>query len=99
EDAARSGGPMAEVQALARGFEAGAVLDVSAFTGFAYADTPDAGAAGMAYADGDATAARRAAEAVAAALSERRAAFWAGAPREFAELPYIKVPADLRPRA
>ncbi|HTP81996.1 MAG TPA: M81 family metallopeptidase [Alphaproteobacteria bacterium] len=98
EDAARAGGPMAEVQALARGLEAGAVLDVSAFTGFAYADTPDAGAAGMAYADGDAAAARHAASEVAAALSERRAAFWTGAPREFADLPYIKVPADLRPR-
>ncbi|HTY67682.1 MAG TPA: M81 family metallopeptidase [Alphaproteobacteria bacterium] len=98
EDAARAGGPMAEVQALARGLEQGAVLDVSAFTGFAYADTPDAGAAGMAYADADTAAARRAAQAVAAALSERRAAFWAGAPRDFADLPYIKVPPDLRPR-
>jgi microcystin degradation protein MlrC len=99
EDAARAGGPMAEVQALARNLEAGAVLDVSAFTGFAYADTPDAGAAGMAYADGDAAAARRAASAVAAALSDRRDAFWTGASRDFADLPYIKVPADLRPRA
>jgi len=99
EDAARAGGPMAEVQALARNLEAGAVLDVSAFTGFAYADTPDAGAAGMAYADGDAAAARRAASAVATALSERRDAFWMGASRDFADLPYIKVPADLRPRA
>jgi len=99
EDAARAGGPMAEVQALGRRLESGPVLDVSAFAGFAYADTPDAGAAGMAYADGDAPAARRAASAVAAALSERRDAFWVGAAREFAELPYLKVPADLRPRA
>jgi microcystin degradation protein MlrC len=99
EDAARAGGPMADVQALARSLEDGSVLDVSAFTGFAYADTPDAGAAGMAYADGDAPTARRAASAVAAALSERRDAFWAGATREFADLPYIKVPPDLRPRA
>ncbi len=98
EDAARAGGPMAEVQVLARRLEQGAVLDVSAFTGFAYADTPDAGAAGMAYADADTAAARRAAQAVAAALGERRAAFWAGAPRDFAGLPYIKVPPDLRPR-
>ncbi len=99
EDAARDDGPMAGVQALARELEAGAVLDVSAFSGFAYADTPDAGGAGMAYADGDATAARRAAARVAAALGERRTAFWTGAGRDLAELPYRKVPPDLRPPA
>ncbi len=97
EDAAREGGPMADVQSEARALESGAVLDVSAFSGFAYADTPDAGAAGMAYADGDAAAARRAASAIAVALSERRAAFWTGAGRELADLPYRKVPTDLRP--
>lgn len=97
EDAARDGGPMAGVQALARELESGAVLDVSAFSGFAYADTPDAGGAGMAYADGDAAAARRAAARIAEALSERRAAFWSGAGRDLAELPYRKVPPDLRP--
>lgn len=96
EDATRAGGPMGEIQALARSLETGSMLDVSAFTGFAYADTPDAGAAGLAYADGDATAARRAASAVAAALSDRREAFWAGAAGEFASLPYLKVPPDLR---
>lgn len=99
DDAARAGGPMADVQTLARTLETGAVLDVSAFSGFAYADTPDAGAAGMAYADGDAASARRAAAAVAAALSERRDAFWSGAGSDFADLPYRKVPSDLRPRA
>lgn len=99
EDAARTGGPMGEVQALARSLEGGSVLDVSAFSGFAYADTPDAGAASLAYADGDVAAARRTASAVAAALSDRRAAFWAGAEGEFAKLPYIKVPPDLRPPA
>ena len=99
EDAAREGGPMAEVEALARSLETGSVLDVSAFSGFAYADTPDAGAAGMAYADGDATAARRAAAKVAEALSERRSAFWACAGGDIASLPYRKVPADLRSTA
>lgn len=97
EDAAREGGPMSEVQALARSLESGAVLDVSAFSGFAYADTPDAGAAGMAYADGDAAAARRAAARVALALTDRRNAFWAGADAAVARLPYRKVPPDLRP--
>lgn len=99
DDAGRAGGPMADVQALARALEADAVLDVSAFSGFAYADTPDAGAAGMAYADGDAASARRAAATIAAALSERRHAFWSGVGRDFADLPYRKVPPDLRPRA
>jgi microcystin degradation protein MlrC len=68
-------GPMAEVQALARVLESGAVLDVSAFGGFPYADTPDAGAAGMAFADADPAAARRAATTIAEALLERRQRF------------------------
>jgi microcystin degradation protein MlrC len=68
-------GPMAEVQALARVLESGALLDVSAFGGFVYADTSDAGAAGMAFADNDPAAARRAATMVAEALMERRPRF------------------------
>jgi microcystin degradation protein MlrC len=68
-------GPMAEAEAIARRLETGAVLDVSAFGGFPYGDTPDAGGTGMAYADGDLAAAKHAASAVAAALYARRAAF------------------------
>jgi len=92
------GGPMTEVQDLARALESGRVLDVSALSGFAYADMPDAGAAAMAFADDhDHDAARRAAVAVAAAINERRAAFWENADPELLALPYRKVPADLRP--
>lgn len=96
DEPARDGGPLTEVRALARTLEAEPMLDVSAFTGFAYADTPDAGAAGMAYADGDVIAARRGASQIAEALSQRRSAFWAAADSNVAHLPYRKVPADLR---
>ncbi len=74
-------GPMAEVAALARDLEAReGLLDVSAFGGFAYGDTPHAGAAALALADADAEAARAAAAEVAAALAERRGRFFVALP-------------------
>jgi len=68
-------GPMADIQALARVLESGRVLDVSAFGGFPYADTPDAGGTAMAYADGDAEAARNAARILAEDMHARRGEF------------------------
>ncbi len=68
-------GPMAGIEALARVLESGKVLDVSAFGGFPYADTPDAGGTAMAYADGDRDAALAAARALAEDMYARRSAF------------------------
>jgi microcystin degradation protein MlrC len=69
-------GPMAEVAALAAAWQARpGILDATVFGGFAYGDTPDAGAAALVYADGDAELARRAAGEIAAALSARRDRF------------------------
>jgi microcystin degradation protein MlrC len=74
-------GPMAEAQALARRLERELrLLDVSPLGGFAYGDTPHAGASVLAMADGDAEAARRAAEQVAQLLWANRARFRAEAP-------------------
>jgi microcystin degradation protein MlrC len=68
-------GPMAEIQALARALESGPVLDVSAFGGFPYADTPDGGGTAMAFADGDAAAAQAAARTLALDMFRRRVEF------------------------
>jgi microcystin degradation protein MlrC len=46
-------GPMAEIEALAAQRTAGRILDVSPFGGFAYADTPCAGASVAVTADGE----------------------------------------------
>jgi microcystin degradation protein MlrC len=74
-------GPMAEAQALARRLERErGLLDVSPLGGFAYGDTPHAGASVLALADGDADAARQAAEEVAQFLWANRARFRAEAP-------------------
>lgn len=69
-------GPMAEVAALARDWQARpGILDASVFGGFAYGDTPDAGAGALVHADGDPELARRAAADIAAALAARRERF------------------------
>jgi microcystin degradation protein MlrC len=74
-------GPMAEVEEIARQWmEQDGILDVSAFGGFAYGDSPYAGASVTAFSDGDGDLARRAAEAVAAALTERREEFYVRLP-------------------
>ena len=59
-------GPMAEIEALAAKRTTGRILDATPFGGFAYADTPCAGAAAAVTADGD----RIAAEALAAELAQ-----------------------------
>ena len=59
-------GPMAEIEALAAGRTGDPILDVTPFGGFAYGDTPAAGAAVAVTADGD----RAGAEAVASALAK-----------------------------
>ena len=56
------------------------ILDVSVFGGFAYGDSPHAGASVSAWSDGDAGLAREAAESVAAALSARRDQFYVRLP-------------------
>jgi microcystin degradation protein MlrC len=70
-------GPMAEVAALARKWmNRAGMLDVSIFGGFAYGDSPYAGASVMAFSDGDPALAADAAETVGAALAERRERFY-----------------------
>jgi microcystin degradation protein MlrC len=69
-----AGGPMAEAEALARAHERGAVLDVSVFGGFPYADTLKTGASVTAFA-GNITAATHAARSVADGLRQRVAQF------------------------
>jgi microcystin degradation protein MlrC len=74
-------GPMAEAEALARQLERErGLLDVSPLGGFAYGDTPHAGASVLALADGEADLAQSAAEEVARFLWENRARFHAKAP-------------------
>ena len=74
-------GPMAEAETLARRLERErGLLDVSPVGGFAYGDTPHAGASVLALADGDAQAARGAADEVAQFLWANRARFRAEAP-------------------
>ena len=69
-------GPMAELAALAAELrkEAG-ILDASIFGGFAYGDSPFAGASALVYADGDRALAERAAHDLAAAIAARRDRF------------------------
>ncbi len=75
-------GPMAEAQALARRLEAErGLLDVSPLGGFAYGDSPHAGASVLALADGDQALAQAAAEEVAQFLWANRARFRARAPK------------------
>jgi microcystin degradation protein MlrC len=69
-------GPMAEVAEMAQNWAARpGILDASVFGGFAYGDSPDAGAGAMVYADGDTGLAREAAASLAQALRQRRARF------------------------
>jgi len=76
-----SDGPMAEAQMLARRLEARpGILDVSPVGGFAYGDTPYAGASVLALADGDREKASDAAREVADFFWQHRARFQAAAP-------------------
>jgi microcystin degradation protein MlrC len=83
-----NGGPMAEAQDLARRLEARpGILDVSPVGGFAYGDTPYAGASVLALCDGDRAAAEAAANEVAAFLWQNRVRFRATAPAPEAAIP------------
>lgn len=69
-------GPMAELRGLASEWEARpGVLDATVFGGFAYGDSPDAGAAAMVFTDGNDELAQRAASSLAEAVRQRRDRF------------------------
>jgi len=70
-------GPMAEIEALARAAVQSepALLDVSPFGGFAFADTPCAGASVVVTADRDRAAAEAAAERIAGEMRDRAPRF------------------------
>jgi microcystin degradation protein MlrC len=84
-------GPMAEMEALAAAphWAKSGVLDITPFGGFAYADTPCAGASVVAVADGDRQAAQQAADVMVQEMRQRVP--------QFAVLPYS--PADAIARA
>jgi microcystin degradation protein MlrC len=69
-------GPMAEMAALAAEWrKKPGILDASMFGGFAYGDSPYAGASALVYADGDRALAERAAQALIDELARRRDRF------------------------
>jgi microcystin degradation protein MlrC len=75
-------GPMAEAQAFARRLErVRGLLDVSPVGGFAYGDSPHAGASVLVLADGDEALAQAAADEVARFLWKNRSRFRADAPK------------------
>ncbi len=74
-------GPMAELEAFARGMEFDPhILDASPFGGFSYGDSPAAGAAAMVFVDADAALARRAAETLRDQMAARRDRFFISLP-------------------
>lgn len=74
-------GPMAELEAFARGLEFDPrILDASPFGGFSYGDTAVAGAGAMVFADGDAALARQAAERLVDEMRDRRDRFYIALP-------------------
>jgi len=69
-------GPMAELAALAAEWRRKpGILDASIFGGFAYGDSPFAGASALVYADGDRMLAEQAAQNLAQAIAARRDRF------------------------
>jgi microcystin degradation protein MlrC len=68
-------GPMAEIEALAANHATGSILDATPFGGFAYGDTPCAGASVAVTADGDRAAAQVVAAGLAKEMYRRRARF------------------------
>lgn len=74
-------GPMAELEAFARGLEFGPrILDASPFGGFSYGDTAVAGAGALVFADGDAGLAKRAAERLVDEMRRRLDRFYISLP-------------------
>ncbi|HYV88193.1 MAG TPA: M81 family metallopeptidase [Candidatus Polarisedimenticolia bacterium] len=93
-------GPMAEVQEIARQWmERDGILDVSIFGGFAYGDSPHAGASVSAWSDADPDLAQQAAENVAAALSARRDQFYIRLPKPEAGIAAALAAVPTRPVA
>ena len=94
-------GPMAEIEALAANHATGSILDATPFGGFAYGDTPCAGASVAVTADGDRTAAQVVAAGLAKEMYRRRARFAMRLPtpvQAFADLvPTAKPAAMLEP--
>jgi microcystin degradation protein MlrC len=80
-------GPMADVAALARAVEAEpGILDATVFGGFAYGDSPHAGAAAMVFADRDSKRAGLIAADLARTLEERADRFFIRLPEPAAAL-------------
>lgn len=74
-------GPMAELEAFARGLEFDPrILDASPFGGFSYGDTVVAGAGALVYADGDRELAKRAAERIVEETRKRLDRFYIALP-------------------
>ncbi|BCB17801.1 M81 family metallopeptidase [Bosea sp. ANAM02] len=74
-------GPMAELEAFARGLEFDPrILDASPFGGFSYGDTIVAGAGALVYADGDKELAKRAAERIVEETRRRLGRFYISLP-------------------
>lgn len=74
-------GPMAELEAFARGLEFDPrILDATVFGGFSYGDTAAAGAGAMVFADGDAALARAAAERLVEEMRRRLDRFYVTLP-------------------
>lgn len=70
-----SDGPMAEIEALAANHATGSILDVTPFGGFAYGDSPAAGASVAVTVDGDRESAAVLARGLAKEMQRRRARF------------------------
>jgi microcystin degradation protein MlrC len=70
-----SEGPMAEIEALAANHATGSILDVTPFGGFAYGDSPAAGASVAVTVDGDRETAAVLARGLAKEMQRRRARF------------------------
>jgi microcystin degradation protein MlrC len=68
-------GPMAEIEALAANHATGSILDATPFGGFAYGDSPAAGASVAVTVDGDRDAAAVLARGLAKEIQRRRARF------------------------
>jgi microcystin degradation protein MlrC len=94
-------GPMAEIEALAANHATGSILDATPFGGFAYGDSPCAGASVSVTADGDRQAAQVVAAGLAKEMQRRRARFAVRLPtpeQAFADLvPTGKPAAILEP--
>ncbi|TMH70069.1 MAG: M81 family metallopeptidase [Betaproteobacteria bacterium] len=91
-------GPMAEIEALAANHATGSILDVTPFGGFAYGDSPAAGASVAVTVDGDRETAAVLARGLAKEMHRRRARFAVRLPtpaQAFANLVRTEKPAAI----